>query len=98
MDQGEQDTIGKLSIYARLKGIILSSAATSSSDRPPIPTRPADDPNRAPSDDENDFHNEDLGEEAPQVVVLKEGRHMTAEEAELAKQSKLLAGSDRDTS
>ncbi|KAF8879300.1 hypothetical protein CPB84DRAFT_1793375 [Gymnopilus junonius] len=42
--------------------------------RPPVPERPADDPGSA---DE-----EDLGDEKPQVVVLKEGKHLTEWEAE----------------
>ena len=42
--------------------------------RPAIPTRPADDPNGDDSD-------EDSGEEKPTVVVLKEGKHLTSDEA-----------------
>lgn len=41
--------------------------------RPAIPERPADDPGSA---DEDDL------DEAPQVVVLKEGKHLTEREAE----------------
>ncbi|KAG5335233.1 hypothetical protein C0989_001749 [Termitomyces sp. Mn162] len=41
--------------------------------RPAIPTRPDDDPGSA---------DEDAGDEKPQVVVLKEGKHLTAHEAE----------------
>lgn len=41
--------------------------------RPSIPVRPDDDPGSADEDD---------GDEKPQVVVLKEGKHLTAYEAE----------------
>ncbi|PPQ76550.1 hypothetical protein CVT26_013262 [Gymnopilus dilepis] len=41
--------------------------------RPPIPERPAEDPGSA---------DEDAGDEKPQVVVLKEGKHLTEWEAE----------------
>ncbi len=41
--------------------------------RPAIPERPADDPGRG---------EEDVGDEAPQVVVLKEGKHLSAREVE----------------
>lgn len=41
--------------------------------RPAIPERPADDPGSA---------DEDFDDEKPQVVVLKEGKHLTAWEAE----------------
>ncbi|KAG6896032.1 hypothetical protein C0992_010754 [Termitomyces sp. T32_za158] len=41
--------------------------------RPSIPTRPDDDPGSADEDD---------GDEKPQVVVLKKGKHLTAHEAE----------------
>ncbi|KAG6827617.1 hypothetical protein H0H92_011074 [Tricholoma furcatifolium] len=41
--------------------------------RPAIPERPEDDPGSADEDD---------GDEKPQVVVLKEGKHLTAHEAE----------------
>nr|GAT48468.1 predicted protein [Mycena chlorophos] len=42
-------------------------------ERPPIPERPADDPGSADEDD---------ADEKPQVVVLKEGKHLTEREAE----------------
>ncbi|TFK50225.1 hypothetical protein OE88DRAFT_1736480 [Heliocybe sulcata] len=45
--------------------------------RPPIPERPPDNPGSADELDE-----EDADDEKPQVVVLKEGRHMTELEAE----------------
>ncbi|KAF9266375.1 hypothetical protein L218DRAFT_64477 [Marasmius fiardii PR-910] len=41
--------------------------------RPPIPERPEDDPGSADEED---------GDEKPQVVVLKEGKHLTEREAE----------------
>src|ERR1700721_1277276 len=41
--------------------------------RPPIPERPDDDPGSA---------DEDSGDEKPVVVVLKEGKHLTARQAE----------------
>ncbi|KAG5636182.1 hypothetical protein H0H81_008888 [Sphagnurus paluster] len=41
--------------------------------RPAIPERPDDDPGSADEDD---------GDEKPQVVVLREGKHLTAHEAE----------------
>ncbi|KAF8071653.1 hypothetical protein FPV67DRAFT_1411879 [Lyophyllum atratum] len=41
--------------------------------RPAIPQRPDDDPGSADEDD---------GDEKPQVVVLREGKHLTAHEAE----------------
>ncbi|KAF9048509.1 hypothetical protein BJ165DRAFT_1525956 [Panaeolus papilionaceus] len=44
--------------------------------RPPIPQRPKDD-DRASDKDDDDFE-----DERPQVVVLKEGKHLTAREAE----------------
>ncbi|PPQ81484.1 hypothetical protein CVT24_000730 [Panaeolus cyanescens] len=44
--------------------------------RPPIPQRPKDD-DRASADEDDDFE-----DERPQVVVLKEGKHLTAREAE----------------
>ena len=37
--------------------------------------------------------NEDLGDEAPQVVVLREGKHMTAQEADEAKKGGLSPSS-----
>lgn len=43
--------------------------------RPAIPERPADDPGSANDDD-------DFADEKPQVVVLKEGKHLTEREAE----------------
>ncbi|KAG6337109.1 hypothetical protein ID866_1983 [Astraeus odoratus] len=49
------------------------------SGRPPIPVRPAI-PER-PSDDRGSA-SEDDADELPQVVVLKEGKHLTAREAE----------------
>jgi hypothetical protein len=41
--------------------------------RPAIPERPADDPGSADEDDRD---------EGPQIVVLKEGKHLTAREVE----------------
>jgi Domain of unknown function (DUF4604) len=41
-------------------------------ERPPVPQRPADDPGSA---------DEDGDDEAPQVVVLKQGKHLTEREA-----------------
>ena len=41
--------------------------------RPAIPERPSDDPGSADEDDED---------EKPQIVVLKEGKHLTEREAE----------------
>ncbi|KAI0090278.1 hypothetical protein BDY19DRAFT_992491 [Irpex rosettiformis] len=46
--------------------------------RPPIPERPADDPGSA-AEDEDD---EDRDGEAPQIVVLKEGKHLNEREVE----------------
>jgi hypothetical protein len=46
--------------------------------RPPIPTRPPGNPGNA---DENE-EDEDFEDERPQVVVLKEGKHLTEREAE----------------
>lgn len=43
--------------------------------RPSIPERPPDDPGSAGEDDDDD-------DERPQVVVLKEGKHLTEREAE----------------
>ncbi|KAG6872735.1 hypothetical protein C0995_007056 [Termitomyces sp. Mi166 len=59
--------------------------------RPVIPTRPDDDPGSADEDD---------GDEKPQVVVLKEGKHLTAHEAEnIRRQEKGLSPlSDPETS
>lgn len=42
--------------------------------RPPIPTRPDDDPGSLNEDDQDD--------EAPQIVVLKEGKHLSEREVE----------------
>ncbi|EKM57791.1 uncharacterized protein PHACADRAFT_116105 [Phanerochaete carnosa HHB-10118-sp] len=42
--------------------------------RPPIPTRPDDEPGIAGEDDQDD--------EAPQIVVLKEGKHLSEREVE----------------
>lgn len=42
-------------------------------ERPPIPERPDNDPGSG---------DEDGGDEAPQIVVLKEGKHLTAREVE----------------
>ena len=49
------------------------------SGRPPIPRRPAI-PERP--NDERGSADEDDGDEKPQVVVLKEGKHLTEREAE----------------
>ena len=49
-----------------------------SSGRPPIPRRPTP-PSRPEGDPGSD--QEDADDEKPQVVVLKEGKHLTAEEA-----------------
>lgn len=51
--------------------------------RPPIPERPASDPGSA---------DEDRDDEAPQVVVLKEGKHLTAREVENEKRKGKLKG------
>jgi hypothetical protein len=51
--------------------------------RPPIPERPASDPGSG--DDDRD-------DEAPQVVVLKEGKHLTAREVENEKRKGKLRG------
>jgi hypothetical protein len=48
--------------------------------RPPIPHRPTDDPGSA---------DEEEGEERPQVVVLKEGKHLTEKEAENERRKRL---------
>ncbi|KAH8117784.1 hypothetical protein DFH11DRAFT_858824 [Phellopilus nigrolimitatus] len=56
--------------------------ASGSSGRPPIPRRPS--PPQRPDDDPGSA-DEDDGDEKPQVVVLKEGKHMTEREAENAK-------------
>lgn len=47
--------------------------------RPAIPTRPADQPGSA---DEDDGREEEDGEEGPQIVVLKEGKHLSEREVE----------------
>ena len=49
--------------------------------RPDIPERPDDDPGSADEDD---------GEEKPQVVVLKEGKHLTEREAENERRKGML--------
>lgn len=49
------------------------------SGRPPIPKRPAI-PERP--DDDPGSANEDDGDEKPQVVVLREGKHLSAREVE----------------
>ena len=46
--------------------------------RPAIPERPAEDPGSADEDD---------GDEKPQVVVLKQGKHLTEREAENVRRS-----------
>ena len=51
--------------------------------RPPIPERPASDPGSG---------NEDRDDEAPQVVVLKEGKHLSAREVENEKRKGKLRG------
>lgn len=48
--------------------------------RPPIPQRPPDNPGSA--DELDKLDEEDADDERPQVVVLKEGRHLTEREAE----------------
>ncbi|CCO35232.1 hypothetical protein RSOLAG1IB_12697 [Rhizoctonia solani AG-1 IB] len=54
--------------------------------RPPIPTRPGESSkpnggrNGTPSEDE-----EDSGDEKPQIVVLKEGKHLSAKDVEREK-------------
>ena len=49
--------------------------------RPAIPTRPDDDPGSAEEDD---------GDEKPQVVVLKEGKHLSEREVENEKRKGTL--------
>src|ERR1700747_3421826 len=51
--------------------------------RPPIPERPASDPGSG---------DEDRDDEAPQVVVLKEGKHLSAREVENEKRKGKLRG------
>ncbi|KIM57418.1 hypothetical protein SCLCIDRAFT_1219470 [Scleroderma citrinum Foug A] len=69
------------------------------SGRPPIPLRPAI-PDR-PKDDRGSA-SEDDADELPQVIVLKEGKHLTAREAEnerrKAKGLPLLTTSDDESS
>jgi hypothetical protein len=55
--------------------------------RPPIPERPASDPGSG---------NEDRDDEAPQVVVLKEGKHLSSREVENEKRKGMLGGQSRD--
>ena len=50
-------------------------------DRPPIPTRPDDDPGST---------DEEAGDEAPQIVVLKEGKHLSEWEVENEKRKGAL--------
>lgn len=51
--------------------------------RPPIPERPSSDPGSG---------DEDRDDEAPQVVVLKEGKHLSAREVENEKRKGKLSG------
>ena len=52
-----------------------------SSGRPPIPRRPT--PPSRPEGDPGSAEEDDVGDdEKPQVVVLKQGKHLTAEQAE----------------
>ena len=48
--------------------------------RPPIPERPADNPGSADEDEGDD--DEDRDGERPQIVVLKEGKHLSEHEVE----------------
>ena len=48
--------------------------------RPPIPERPADNPGSADEDEGDD--DEDRDGEKPQIVVLKEGKHLSEREVE----------------
>lgn len=57
------------------------------SGRPPIPRRPAI-PER-PEDDQGSA-DEDSGDEKPQVIVLKQGKHLTEREAENIRRKGLL--------
>ncbi|EIN03947.1 hypothetical protein PUNSTDRAFT_47753 [Punctularia strigosozonata HHB-11173 SS5] len=55
--------------------------------RPPIPQRPSDDPGSADEADKDEdgagqLDEEDADDERPQVVVLREGKHLSAREAE----------------
>lgn len=54
--------------------------------RPPIPERPASDPGSG---------EEDRGDEAPQVVVLKEGKHLSARQVENEKRKSEWKGRGR---
>lgn len=51
--------------------------------RPPIPERPSDDPGSG---------EDDVDDEAPQVVVLKEGKHLSAREVESEKRKGTFEG------
>ncbi|KAL4062882.1 hypothetical protein J3A83DRAFT_4301130 [Scleroderma citrinum] len=64
------------------------------SGRPPIPVRPAI-PQR-PEDDRGSA-SEDDADEQPQIVVLKEGKHLTAREAENERRKGLLVGPHRSS-
>ncbi|CAE6505005.1 hypothetical protein RSOLAG22IIIB_11521 [Rhizoctonia solani] len=65
--------------------------------RPPIPTRPGESSkphggrNGTPSEDE-----EDSGDEKPQIVVLKEGKHLSAREVEREKRRAQGLSDDED--
>ncbi|KDQ57229.1 hypothetical protein JAAARDRAFT_194387 [Jaapia argillacea MUCL 33604] len=50
--------------------------------RPPIPQRPKDQPGSAEEAERGDVDDDEKDEEAPQVVVLREGKHLSAWEAE----------------
>lgn len=54
------------------------------SGRPPIPQRPREDRPAIPErpDDDPGSADEDCGDEKPQVVVLRQGKHLTEREAE----------------
>ena len=65
------------------------SNTPSSNGRVPIPERPDDDTYRDPSSDEE-------GDEAPAIVVLKEGKHMTAEDVQRGLSLYSIAGSHAD--
>ncbi|TFK60008.1 hypothetical protein BDN72DRAFT_779953, partial [Pluteus cervinus] len=67
-DEWEYDGSGRPPIPKR------PQADADRDERPPIPERPADDPGSANEDDED---------EKPQVVVLKQGKHLTEWEAEM---------------
>ena len=66
-DEWEYDGSGRPPIPKR------PQADADRDERPAIPERPADDPGSADEDDED---------EKPQVVVLKQGKHLTEWEAE----------------